>query len=500
MLPASRSPVLAQGCAPMTMAISGLELADLDALMEQAPDNLEARYLRAGLLARKGRSDEARQDYLEVIARDPAHFGALNDLGTLLYNTDFRSAARLAYAEAVKHHPDNPIGRINLANALLANGEHAAARTQYEAALAAAPDHPDAHQGLANLLQDLGEAEAAEAHRQHSYAARGVSTLPYRGEEPPRRVLLLVSAVGGNVPTRFLLDDSVFQTSVLAVEADTGATALPPHDLVFNAVGDADLCPDALDAAEIVLKRTPAPVVNPPAQVRRTGRAANAHDLAGLSGVTTPKVAIVPREAVAARAERFGFPLLLRSPGFHTGRYFERVQTLNGLDAALAALPGRDLMLIEPLDARDAAGRFRKFRVMVVDDRLYPLHLAISEAWKVHYFTADMAERPDHRAEEAAFLDDMAGVLGPRAMAGLEAIGRRLGLDYAGIDFGLGPDGEVLLFEANATMVVNPPDADPRWDYRRAPVAKILAAVREMLIARADAGPIAGSSPPGHWP
>ena len=83
---------------------------------------------------------------------------------------------------------------------------------------------------------------------------------------------------------------------------------------------------------------------------------------------------------------------------------------------------------VEPLDARDASGRFRKFRTMIVGGGLYPLHLALSTSWKVHYFTADMAERPDHRAEEAAFLADMAGVIGPLAMTGLRAIAVRLGL------------------------------------------------------------------------
>ena len=44
----------------------------------------------------------------------------------------------------------------------------------------------------------------------------------------------------------------------------------------------------------------------------------------------------------------------------------------------------------------------------------------------------------------------------------------------------------MLLFEANATMVVNPPDPDPRWDYRRAPTRAILDAVRQMLLTRAS--------------
>ena len=87
----------------------------------------------------------------------------------------------------------------------------------------------------------------------------------------------------------------------------------------------------------------------------------------------------------------------------------------------------------------------------------------------------------------------MAGVLGPRAMRGLSLIGDALGLDYAGIDFALGPAGEVVLFEANATMTVNAPPPDAIWDYRRAPVERIFRAVRAMLLGRAasEAAPAA---------
>jgi Flp pilus assembly protein TadD len=462
-------------------------LAEIDILIDREPDRVDLLYLRAGLLARLGRADEARRDYMAVIAREPTHFGALNDLGSLLFATDFRTAARTAYAEAVKHHPDNPTGRINLANALMIDGYVEEARTQYDAALALAPDHPDALQGLANLLQDQGEAEAAEVLRQRSYGARTITTLPYRGAGAPVRVLLLVSAVGGNVPTRFLLDDRVFAVSVLVVEALAAAGELPAHELVFNAVGDADLSPGALDAAEAVLARTGAPVINPPARIRPTGRAAIAERLAGLAGVRTPRVVGANTADLEAAAHAFGFPLLLRSPGFHTGRHFVRVERAEALAGASAELPGAERLLIEPLDASDARGRFRKFRAMMIGGRIHPLHLAVSGDWKVHYFTADMAERAEHRAEEAAFLSDMAGVLGPRAMAGLAAIAERLGLDYGGVDFGLGPGGEVLVFEANATMVVNPPPDDPMWDYRRDAVDRVLAAARKFFVERAGA-------------
>jgi hypothetical protein len=75
----------------------------------------------------------------------------------------------------------------------------------------------------------------------------------------------------------------------------------------------------------------------------------------------------------------------------------------------------------------------------------------------------------------------MAGALGSRAMAALAQIQTILGLDYAGIDFGLSPAGDVLLYEANATMVVNPPEAVEQWAYRRLAVERIFTAVRAML-------------------
>jgi hypothetical protein len=178
---------------------------------------------------------------------------------------------------------------------------------------------------------------------------------------------------------------------------------------------------------------------------------------------------------------------LIRTPGFHTGRHFLRVESIADLPASLAQLPGDRLTVLRYLDARGRDGKSRKYRVMMIDGRLYPLHVAISDDWKIHYFTAEMADNPGHRAEDADFLGNMDTVLGPRAMSALSEFQSRLALDYAGIDFGLNSAGDILLFEANATMVVNPPEPDPKWAYRRPAIERIHAAVREMLIGRAGA-------------
>ena len=122
---------------------------------------------------------------------------------------------------------------------------------------------------------------------------------------------------------------------------------------------------------------------------------------------------------------------------------------------------------------------------MMIGGKIFPLHLAISRNWKVHYFTSDMADQPDHRAEELAFLTDMPSVIGGKAMAALAAICRALGLDYAGVDFGLSAAGDLLLFEANATMVIASPDGDPRWAYRRGAITDVIEAVTAMIKQRA---------------
>nr|WP_294546167.1 hypothetical protein [uncultured Rhodopila sp.] len=79
------------------------------------------------------------------------------------------------------------------------------------------------------------------------------------------------------------------------------------------------------------------------------------------------------------------------------------------LDQAAASLPGDNWLAIEDLGADGAA---RKYRVMIIDGVLYPLHPAISADWKVHYFATGMEAHAAHREEERRFLDNMPGVPG----------------------------------------------------------------------------------------
>jgi glutathione synthase/RimK-type ligase-like ATP-grasp enzyme len=453
---------------------------------------IAAEIERAALLGALDRRQDARLAFIDILRRSPTNFSALNEFGTLLASEGAIDAACRVYAEAILHHPDNPMGHVNLANLLLRANRHVEARAHYEAALEADPDHAPAHQGLGAVLADIGDRDRAQEHFRRGFRGHAISTLPYRGSSPPVSLLQLVSSGGGNIPTAPFLNDRIFATTVIVTDHLEASLPLPPHQIIFNAIGDADLCRPALEAAVRLIARSDAPVINDPRAVLGTGRIDNAKRLAAVPGVITPKTLAVGRDLLTGSGaddwiagNGFTFPLLLRSPGYHTGRNFILVENRGELSEMAASLPGDELLVIEYLDARGKDGDARKYRVMMIGGEIYPLHLAISQNWKVHYFTSDMADRADHREEELAFLSDMRGVLGDRPMAGLAAIRDALGLDYAGVDFGLGRDGDVLLFEANATMVIAAPDADPRWAYRRGAITAAIDAVVALISGRA---------------
>ena len=459
------------------------DLEDVEAQLAQSPDDIELLFRRACLLDLLGRSDDARDAYIVVIKRDAKHLGALGNLGTLLYNAGYRSAARLTYGEALKHHPNDLHMLVNFGNALFENQQLVEARVVYEHALEVNADYAPSHQGLSHVLERLGEREAAEEHRRLGFGAMPVSVKPFRAVGLPVSVLVLASVFRGNVPIDEPLDDRTFLAIRLFTDFYDPELPLPPHDVIFNGIGDPDCAMESLVAAERLLCVHGVTAINSPELVRETGRVPMAARLRGIEGLVVPEIEEVGRDELD-RIERF--PVLVRAPGYHTGEFFERANDRDELARIAAKLPGERLLMIEMLDARGADGFARKYRVLVIGGRLYPLHLARSSDWKVHYFSADQRRTADAVAEEDAFLTDMRATIGERATHAIEEAARRIGLEYFGIDFGLGRHGDALFFEANATMrAVVPVAAERASGVRREAARAANAAFRELVLRAA---------------
>jgi hypothetical protein len=317
--------------------------------------------------------------------------------------------------------------------------------------------------------------------------------LAHCGKGEPIQLLVLGSALVGNIPWRFLIDRRIFHTTLMSVEYFDNRLALPEHRLIMNVIGDADICQSGLEIAKQLLERTAAPIINHPNAVLQTGRLRNAKRMGGISGVISPRMVLISKDNYYAGSalkmlehEGIAFPFLLRPPGFHGGDYFVYVDSQETLISAFRELPGEGLLAIEFLDSRSEDNLIRKYRVMSINGYLYPIHMAISSNWKVHYYSSDMANNESYRNEEMAFLNNFRLFLGDKVMLALDRINQALGLDYCGIDFGMDTHGNILLYEANASMRINHLTSDIQWDYRRTAIENALVSTKNMIIERAS--------------
>jgi glutathione synthase/RimK-type ligase-like ATP-grasp enzyme len=338
------------------------------------------------------------------------------------------------------------------------------------------------HRNLAGILADQGRDAEAQRHRDAAFQLANVFVA--RAPQPRATVLALTTADTGNVPHRFLLPlDRYTRIDWFIEYAWPGQEAeLPPYDVVFNIVGDPDHAGRTEAPIAAFVAQAERPVLNRPAKVARTRRDRLPALLADVADVVVPRVArfdagVARDPARAVAAAGLTWPLLIRPIGSHGGRGL-------GLAEAPAALDGEHLTegfyATEFVDFRSASdGLYRKYRVIFVDRAPHPYHLAISPSWLVHYATAEM-EPAERRTEELRFLADPASALGERAMAAIGEIGRRLDLDYAGVDFSVLPDGRVLVFEANATMLTHP-ETDPAFAYKNPYVERINGAFQALV-------------------
>jgi tetratricopeptide (TPR) repeat protein len=398
-----------------------------------------------------GELQQAKDAYLAVLLADRYHPEGMRGLADVFIALEDFASARVVLARAVERHPHSALLQSAFGSVLLEVNDPLGARDAFAAALRVDPRQRKAWCGLGIVFERAGDLDRADAAWREAFREGGPAISAYRGQGDPLRMLLLWSAVDGNIPINPILDDRVMQWATLFVESYGANMALPPHDLVFNAVGNADLSARALDKVEQIVAATSAPVINHPINVRRTGRVAVAQRLRNVPGVVTPHISRVPR-AELLTAANLTFPLLVRAPGFHTGEHFLRIETAATLPNEIAKLPGDELLTIEYLDTRDADGIFRKYRVLTIDGGLYPIHLAASRDWKVHHFSAN--SQAACLDEEQVFLAGIETALGRDALRALERAAEILALDYGGIDFAIDAAGRVAIFEANPTMRV----------------------------------------------
>jgi len=465
------------------------------------PDML-AEHLAAGAVALQAADAEgARCAYLAACACTPPAPEAYQGLALaleLLGQASDALACRMACL-ALRNDAADTAGTAldiyNIGTVYLMTGRKPSAEFWYRLALRVDPELVPAHRNLAVLLRDTGRHDEAQRHTDAAYRRQYVFDQAPDGLSPAVPTVLLICAAGrGNVPIELWFAAPAIRRVEYMLEYAPAAAdiatlaALPDSTLIFNAIGDPDVAADILPRLNDFAARAARPILNSPQAVALTARDKLPVLLADIPDLLLPEVQRVDRARFEARClpldAAAGAAWLVRPVATHGG---EGLVKLDGAAAVLTHLERETagaFYLTRFCDFRSADGFFRKYRMIFIDGRPYPYHLAISSTWLVHYFSAEMLAHAWKQAEEARFLNDPHAVLGARAMAALTAVGVRLGLDYAGIDFSQLADGRIVVFEANATMLVHPEPADSVLAYKNTQVEAMRLAFAAMLARR----------------
>ena len=466
-------------------------LTAADEALQISPLHADAWQVRGQALGFLGQLAEAATAWEQALAADPARAGLCVNLGILCAQLDRVADAERWLRRAIQLDPCLKEAHASLGALYACTGQPERAEQSCRQALTLDSGLVAAHRNLAALAESRGDTATAREHWQAAFARQSAFLEPAYESGPARTVLVPLVAGSGNVPIRHLLPRSRNALIKWCIEhARPGeSVGFPRYDLVFNAIGDPDEGATAAPHLATFIATCDRPVLNPPDRVAATRRDRLPALLGTLPGVVVPPVLrLEANERPADAAIRAGLcaPLLIRPAGAHGGDGVSLIES----EAALAAVPaGAERYLTAFHDYRSPDGLWRKYRAVFVGGEVLPYHLAASDSWLVHYWTAGMDIHPARRGEEARFLDDPAAVLGTPTWDAVCAVGQRIGLDWCGIDFARLADGRIVVFEANATMSVHPEDEGGPFAYKNPAVRAILDAFEAMLDRTANTPP-----------
>jgi Flp pilus assembly protein TadD len=446
-------------------------------------DSATSQYNLGLTLIALGRLHDAEASFKKAVALEPTHADAHRHLGVIQMRQKRFDEAIVSCLRALSLKPDSTKAMVNLAVAYSSRHETQNAKIWLEKALAIDPQQVGANRAMASILFRTGSGDEAKPY--HERASRRPPVYVEYAANPKRTVLLLWTKRSGNVPTMELLFPGSVNTRVnWVIESahDEESADLPDYDLAFNAMGDPDLIGDSSGPLSRFAEKCSQPLLNRPDKVALTARDKLPTLLSGVDDIVVPTVWRFASGTDWTASVAGQLPLLVRPIDSHGGKGLVLARTVTELEQCRASQSG-PVYVSRFVDFRSPDSWFRKYRMIFVDRKPYPYHLAISQNWMVHYANADMEAHPWKLEEEKIFLRDPEAVLGTRGMAAMRTIGSRIDLEYAGIDFSILPDNRVLVFEANPTMLVHPESISGPLEHKNVYVFQIQAQFEELLTA-----------------
>lgn len=394
-----------------------------------------------------------------------------------------------AYDRGLACHPTDFTCLCHKGLALDSLGRKREALALAQSAMRIEPDNRESLMLVAKLELEFGNPEAANACFQMVADMGVVRNYPSAQRPAKFRLLILFAPEAGNTPYETLIRDGGFDTEVLLTlrgYRNDPNDRSPRVDVVLNLVSDVDFGLDIMASVIDLADSLERPVINHPRLMLATDRASISKRLAFVPGAIMPKTERIPAKDLYRRVrdgEMMTFPRIVRHAAKHGGEMMELIDNRASLLAFAEAAGNIDLYMTDFVDYRSADGFYRKYRFIFVGGQIFPYHLAIDDGWKIHHASTRMGDIEWMRQEEEAFLQDPVKVFGDRAVGALDLIRRQVGLDYFGIDCALDAEGNVVIFEVNASMLIHLDN--PGFEYKIPYVRAIKAAFEQMLERRA---------------
>lgn len=355
-------------------------------------------------------------------------------------------------------------------------------------------DDAEALMDLCVLLQLQGDPDTALALQQQAL----LSQVHYRLLPTERRSdlkILALMAPGNlmtNTPLEFLAEGAGFEMHInYLVPGQPLPNNLQDYDLVINGVCELDRNRPTLEYLDRSLKSCHKPVLNPPQDIMSLPRDNTCRVLQGIPGLSMPITVRLLRPTLEAVAEGDrdisellsdgGFPLIVRPMDSHGGHGLEKVDEPNALKDYLNRYPDQSFFVSRFVDYRGQDGRFRKYRVMLMDGKPYLAHMAVSEHWMVHYLNAGMAEHVSKRVEEARAMANFDQEFAAKHREALTTVQQQIGTHYIGMDCAETPEGDLLVFEVGTSMVVHAMDPVEVFPYKQPQMRKLFDGFLELL-------------------
>jgi tetratricopeptide (TPR) repeat protein len=475
------------GNAAMLSGDFGLAGENYRAALRLAPDLTDCWCSLGTIHLKAGKPNDAVPFYLQALRLNSNYWPARSGLVEAMMATQQYIVARGLLLKFASEQPQDAKIRRQLGRAHFELNELESALECFRAAAALDPRDAESINWIGGLKQGMGDIDGAQAAYAEAARIQPLITKPAAKSPAEFRLLALYAPFGGNLPTEYLFKDAVHDTDTLALFACREYdSALFDQDtqLVVNLVSDADQTEALLPLAADLVDRLGKPTINDPRKIGRTTREKVAALLRGIPGCRIPKASRHKAGADSSPAALeaafvFSSSVLARPVGTHGGDDFGKYEDARALSAFLSQRPDRDHYLIEYIGYRSRDGYFRKYRFIFIGDQILPYHLCIGNDWKVHHISTDMANQPWMQQEEEAFLNNPTAVFSPTHYQALHTIRQRIGLEYCGIDCALDLLGNLVVFEANASMLVH--DRNHEFPYKNPAVQRIKLAFEAML-------------------